>query len=282
MRAEYHIRRMTAEEIQSIAIDWAKEEGWNPGLHDAGCFYLADPNGFFVGLLDGQPIACISAVAYDDDFGFIGLYIVKKEFRGLGYGLKIWEAAMSYLGDRNIGLDGVKEQQENYKKSGFHWAYSNIRYEGVVSTVSTSSEKVSMINGYLDAVNLYDSKVFPAWRAGFLKAWITQPDSIALAAIHKDQITGYAVTRKCEKGYKIGPLFADDPETARDLWVSSLAQLPIGSTYYVDIPEINKEGTALASQYQLKPVFGTARMYTKNAPPIDISKVFGVTTFELG
>ena len=32
----------------------------------------------------------------------------------------------------------------------------------------------------------------------------------------------------------------------------------------------------------MKPMFETARMYTKGKPNIDLQRVFGVTTFELG
>ncbi len=75
----YQIRTMTREELD-IAISWAAEEGWNPGLYDADAFYATDPNGFFIGLLDNQPIACISAVSYNNSFGFMGFYIVRKEY----------------------------------------------------------------------------------------------------------------------------------------------------------------------------------------------------------
>jgi len=37
---------------------------------------------------------------------------------------------LKYLEGRNIGLDGVVSQQDNYKKSGFKLAYRNIRHEG--------------------------------------------------------------------------------------------------------------------------------------------------------
>jgi hypothetical protein len=58
-------------------------------------------------MLEGEPVASLSAVAYDAGFGFMGFYIVKPEQRGLGFGLEIWKAAIDYLGVRNIGLDGV-------------------------------------------------------------------------------------------------------------------------------------------------------------------------------
>jgi len=124
------IRTMRAGEV-GLAIDWAAREGWNPGLHDAASFYAADADGFLIGEVDGRPAAVISAVQYGDDFGFIGLYIVAPAMRGRGYGLAIWRAAMARLAGRNIGLDGVVAQQENYRKSGFRFAYNNARYAGV-------------------------------------------------------------------------------------------------------------------------------------------------------
>jgi hypothetical protein len=77
------IRTLRSEEI-SLAIDWAAGEGWNPGLGDAACFAAADPHGFLVGELDGQPVATISCVDYGDGFSFLGLYIVRKDLRGRG------------------------------------------------------------------------------------------------------------------------------------------------------------------------------------------------------
>ncbi|NTV92659.1 MAG: GNAT family N-acetyltransferase, partial [Chlorobiaceae bacterium] len=59
-RSDYSIRRMTRQEIGTV-VDWAAEEGWNPGLHDADCFHTADPEGFLIGLLGNEPVAAISA-----------------------------------------------------------------------------------------------------------------------------------------------------------------------------------------------------------------------------
>ena len=129
MASECTIRTMRRDEVD-LAVEWAAAEGWNPGLHDAGCFLAADPQGFLVGELDGEPVAVISAVRYGRDFGFVGFYIVRPGARGRGYGLAIWGEAMRRLEGRNVGLDGVVEQQANYRKSGFELAHRNVRYEG--------------------------------------------------------------------------------------------------------------------------------------------------------
>ncbi|WP_269850096.1 GNAT family N-acetyltransferase [Methanosarcina horonobensis] len=71
---------MSREEAE-FAIEMAAAEGWNPGVHDGELFYEADPEGFFIAELEGKPAGCASAVVYDNDFGFLGLYVVKPEFQ---------------------------------------------------------------------------------------------------------------------------------------------------------------------------------------------------------
>jgi hypothetical protein len=74
---ELRIRAMRPDQI-AIAIDWAAAEGWNPGLADAECFNTVDPEGFFIGELEGAPAATISCVNYDDRFAFLGFYICAR------------------------------------------------------------------------------------------------------------------------------------------------------------------------------------------------------------
>ncbi|WP_321793166.1 GNAT family N-acetyltransferase [Caballeronia sp. J97] len=276
---------MTQRDV-GLALDWAATEGWNPGLDDARSFFAADEQGFFVGAWDGAPVGCISAVAYGDAFGFIGLYIVCPEWRGKGFGMRLWNEAMAYLGARNIGLDGVLAQQPNYRKSGFVLAYRNVRYEGVASAGGDSVDGVTVtdaINVPFDRLLDYDSRIFACERAAFLRAWLSQPrpHARALAALDGDAVRGLAVIRRCGTGHKIGPLFADDLATARALYRALVSVLP-GETVFLDVPESNAAALALAVEHDMQSVFETARMYTRAAPDVPLAKVFGVTTFELG
>ncbi len=206
----------------------------NPGLHDAQCFYAADPQGFFLGELDGAPIGCVSAVRYGSGFGFLGLYIVKAEHRGQGFGLELWRSALDHLGDRVIGLDGVAAQQENYRKSGFRFAFRNIRQRGEGGGPAPPG-LTDLAAVPIEEILRYDATAFPAPRADFLKSWLGQPQAVALSVVDRRKLKGYGVLRACREGVKIGPLFADDEETADRLLAGLMARAP-GAPVFLDTP----------------------------------------------
>ncbi|MGF1701252.1 GNAT family N-acetyltransferase [Photobacterium makurazakiensis] len=280
----YRIQIMSKDDLM-LAINWAAKEGWNPGLYDIESFYAADPNGFLMGYLGDEPIASISVVKYDETYGFLGFYIVKPEYRGNGYGLALWQAGLAYLDGCNIGLDGVADQQANYRQSGFNLAYGNTRYEGNGGGVTPEikdGDIVSLADLPFEEVEHYDSDFFPTKRTGFLKSWLSQTGTIALGVRQHGELVGYGVMRPCRSGYKIGPLFANDALVAEDIFLSLKAKTKTTDNVYVDVPEVNVAAVALAQKYQLEPVFTTARMYTDNVPDISVERTFGVTTFELG
>jgi GNAT superfamily N-acetyltransferase len=273
------VRRMTEADLR-LALAWAAAEGWNPGVHDAHCFYAADPEGFLIGELDGVPIGCVSAVRYGSGFAFLGLYIVKAEHRGQGFGLKLWRAAMDWLGDRVVGLDGVVAQQENYRKSGFQLAFRNIRQRGEGGGAAPPG-LTELATVPIEEILRYDRTAFPAPRAEFLKPWIAQPQAVALGFVDGGRLRGYGVLRACQEGFKIGPLFADDEVTAERLFAGLIARAP-GAPVFLDTAEANQAAVALAQRFHMTPVFETARMYKNGTPETRLDRCFGVTTFELG
>lgn len=296
------IRTMTREEVD-LAIEWAAREGWNPGLSDASAFYAADPEGFLIGRIGGEPVAICSAVRHGVDFGFIGCYIVAPHLRGRGYGLQIWKVAMQRLQGRCIGLDGVIEQQHNYARSGFNLAYRQVRYAGRVQAAGLTSEPqrtrslqsnlrqsdllAPSVLSDLHAVPVsdwlrYDRACFPSERRPYIEAWVRQPATVALASLREGKLAGYGAIRPARQGYKIGPLFADDSAVAEQLLDGLQARVTQGSELFIDIPLCNEPSVQLVEQKGMKPVFETARMYTGVGPNLNTRAQFGVTSFELG
>jgi len=281
-KGRYEIRAMTRQEVD-MAVDWAAAEGWNPGLHDADCFYAADPNGFLVGLVGNEPVATLSAVKYGDSFGFLGLYIVKPEYRGKGYGIQIWNAGLASLRGRTIGLDGVVAQQGNYRKSGFALAHKNFRYQGTGGgCFPTDSGIVQLSTIPFDEIDAYDKPFFPGNRTQFLRCWIDQPQSIAVGLVRKRKLVGYGVMRICRSGYKVGPLLADSQEYADRLFSALKRHAPEGVPIFLDAPAANPAAVDLAKQHKMIVAFETARMYMGSSPDLPLGRLFGVMTFELG
>jgi ribosomal protein S18 acetylase RimI-like enzyme len=283
----FTIRAMTRAEFE-MALDWAAAEGWNPGRFDAEPFYAADPAGLLIGRLGEEAVAVISAIRYGASFGFIGFYIVKPAWRGQGYGWQLWQAAMARLAGRNIGLDGVLAQQDNYRRSGFHLAHRNVRYQGTGaalncgSTLPTGTRLAPLASLPFDALLAYDRAFFPAARADFLHRWIGQPHSLALGLLSGAQLVGYGLRRTCRSGYKIGPLFADSAQGAAALLGALGAQIESDAPVFLDVPECNPAAIALAEGRGMGRVFETARMYTGAAPDLALARSYGITSFELG
>ncbi len=273
------IRPMQPADLDA-ALDWAAAEGWNPGLQDAACFAGVDPAGRLVATLDGERVGCITVVNYDAAFAFLGCYIVRPDYRGRGYGLALWQAGMAHAGKRLVGLDGVVAQQPNYRKSGFVYAHRNLRYAGRPQPARTP-DLVRLDTTHLEAVAALDRTVFPAPRDTFWQDWLTAPGHVARGLVDNGRLLAFGVLRPCRKGAKIGPLVATTRAQAETVLDGLLAAAPTGDVF-LDVPATNPAATALAEGRGMAPMFETARMYTGPAPTLDIGRIYGITTFELG
>ena len=175
---------------------------------------------------------------------------------------------------------GVVAQQDNYRRSGFRYAYANERFEGTGGGTAPG--------GFVDLADIpfariaaYDREIFRAPREDFLRAWIARPGGRALGIVDDGALQGFGVIRPCRTGHKIGPLFADRPKIAERLFANLIAGVP-GDPVFLDVPRPNTAAVALARRHGMTPAFETARMYTGGDPGVPVDRVYGVTTFELG
>ena len=282
------IRRLRPQALATM-MQWAAKEGWNPGEDDGAIFSATDPEGFW-GLFDKKGLAAtLSLVTYSADFAFIGFYMCRPDRRGEGLGLHLWNGVLADAVAQTIGLDGVVEQQDNYAKSGFVLAHRNIRMAGILPNPAGFTAPDDLYELQINDIAIADAyeqslHLFGESRLSFLKGWIGSEKHTALALYGPMGIRGYGVIRPCQDGHKIGPLFAENDADADCLFQALLARRETGQDrpVYLDIPEPNTEAVALAARYNMKPVFETARMYRGTDPKLDLTRTFGVTSFELG
>lgn len=327
---QFTVRTMNEADVQ-LVVDWAAAEGWNPGLHDAAAFYRADPRGFFIGEIDGEPVGAMSAVRYPEAFAFIGLFIVRPEFRGPGFGTRIAKIAMRHIEGALVGVDGVFEKEASYQKFGFKTAHKSYRFEyrcdrsfashltgniaddpkwlaeaankcgegkWIDQSMKSNPPNAIGLSGKefhrvpksirradqvsFDAIARYDRTCFPSSREGFLRQWLQMPQSKSLVMVDRGKLQGMGTIRTCLEGYKIGPLFADDAGRAAELFFALADYADPDLPIYIDMPEINEPAMRFAESLGMHQVFGTARMYNGPAPDIQLDRIFGITTFELG
>jgi len=283
MLENFEILPLTRDEIDT-AVAWAAREGWNPGMQDAGCFALQDGQGFWGGFLHGDMIACISVVTYGAAFAFLGFYIVDPVHRGKGYGHALWQKALEHAGRRTVGLDGVVDQQETYRRAGFDLAWRNIRFGGVPKGRLKVSDAFTLtwLDGLSAEVAALDARVFPAPRPNFWQGWFSAPGHVSIAVHEEGEMQGFGTLRRCRSGAKIGPLVATSRAAALSVLAGVLKDWPQDQEIFLDVPEPNGSAVTLARDLGLEPVFETARMYRGKAPEVALDLIYGVTSFELG
>jgi GNAT superfamily N-acetyltransferase len=265
-------------------VIWAAAEGWNPGRHDAEHFLLQDPAGALLGRLHGKVISAISVVNYSPDYAFLGFYVVRPDRRGKGYGFETWRAGLRHAGGRAVGLDGVPDQQDNYRREGFHPTYTTIRYRGKPNLEHKGEDTEGVIPVRakdLDLLTALDAASHPADRHAFASRWASDPRHITRARFRDGLLTGYGVLRPAHDGFRIGPLLATTPRDASALLAALLSEAG-DATVSIDVPEPHHVARNLAELHGLSPASRTARMYNGPVRTLQQSLVYGVMSLELG
>ncbi|RVV97688.1 GNAT family N-acetyltransferase [Mesobaculum littorinae] len=265
-------------------LDWARQEGWNPGRDDARLFLSADPEGFLIADHEGAPAASISLVGVGPGHAFLGLFICRADLRGRGLAGPLWDAAMAQAQGRSVGLDGVVAQQGRYAAQGFRATHRTLRFAGIAPARSGGDEGRSeaIVAADLPAIRALDRQATGFDRPGFLSVWMQPRDGHVVHLIRDGtEAAAVGVLRACDVGWKIGPLLARSAEAARAV-LHDLVALAQGDRIMIDVPDDQPDAAALARSLGLAPVFETARMWNGPPPPRGTGMEYGVATLELG
>jgi len=274
------VRRMDLDDLDAV-LGWAAEEGWNPGVGDAEAFYAADPQGFLIKEVEGQPVAAISVVNHDAHFAFLGLYLCRPAFRGQGHGLEVWRAGIAHAGARSIGLDGVPDQQDNYARSGFVKYGSTVRFEGLIDP-SPDPRIHRAVPDQRPLLVARDADLCGMQRTAFAAAWFDHSATRqTLVLMNGAQVTGYATFRQCVSGTKVGPLCAATKDDAHALLAANPFAKP-GAPCFVDVQGHDTPLAALLTGLGFEPVFETARMFRGAPPDAQPAPFQAIATMELG
>lgn len=269
-----------------IVLQWAADEGWNPGINDAEIFWHTDPQAFYGIFYAGKLIGGGAIVQYNQQFGFMGLFIVLPEYRSKGLGKYLWYKRRDTLLNRlpknaSIGMDAVLAMQPFYAQGGFHLAFKDERHLLKGRHFEICKNITEINSSDFEHILAFDKLCFSTNRNQFLKAWLFQSQSYSFKYTADDKIQGFIVLRKALHGYKIGPLFANNYQVAEELLKAGL-NVVNGSDVFMDIPTANKSAIELMKTMNTEIVFECGRMYYGKPFDLPIEKIFGLTSLELG
>ena len=272
---------MRGEDV-AAAIEWAAGRGRNPGINDAGCFYEADPERLFCGGNWREQIGSRSRRYPTAKALALSVCILSARTGGVTLMARRWPggapapAGMQHRRRRRHGAGGGLPEG-----SALETSLTPTRVLSERERPEESGGVEDPAFNWSEIIN-YDRRCFPAPREAFLRAWTAQPGAAALGLRGPAGLQGYGVLCPCRKGFKIGPLFADGPEIAELLFQALCGRAGAGSEVFLDIPEVNPAALALVERHRMQKVFATARMYSGEPPAIDLSRIYGITSFELG
>ena len=287
---EIEIRTARADQMHLLE-EWAVREGWGAGIGDVGAFHDADPEGFLLAYQGDQPVGSVSAVRYDEDYAFLGYFIVEPGRRDEGIGHRLVEAAFARVGSAASGLDGVQQQVPTYAALGFTAAHDTSRFEGSAAIIAAAlaAEALDVLDVRdpdIDELVEYDARHVPAPRPRFVHAWVVPGSATRRTYVARrgGRIAGYATVRRMiGGGSRIGPLFADDDVIARGLLAATAASgMAWGEGIAIDVPVPNQSAVELVRGLGMTSSYTCTRMYRGDVRPLPLDRIWGNTTFELG
>ena len=294
MASYLKIRPLARADVPLIT-EWARQEGFAPGKGDVGIYRQTDRQGLWVGCLGGEPIGCIAGVRYNLAYGFVGLYIVRADQRGHGYGQELWRHALAYLNDvACIGLEAAEARIDDYASWGFQAASPTTRWQctqvdtGEDRMLPLVPEGLQLVEGDAipeAAVQIYDAQRELSPRPHFLADWLHHAAGTVLALIDADQrCHGFGRIRPCllraGEGWRIGPLLADSVPLAAVLISHLLHRHP--GVVLLDTPGGNPLVAPLMDRLGFDPIGRTLRMYKGDMPEQSLADVFALACLELG
>ena len=243
------LRPMTAAEVERL-VEWAAEEGWNPGLEDARTFYAVDPKGFMAAELAGELVGGGAIVRHHADFGFMGLFIIHPNHRGKGLGGTLWHAHRDRLASRLESGMALDTAWTGWRRcAGSMPAAASARPRATSASNSALRRPpatprfqpvpVGMIPP--EQLAALDRSCFPSPRDAYLRAWIAQPSSVSFASVEDGRCAAMH-ERPLPRGLEDRPVGGSGPHLGTRLF----GGLGGGAkhTVFLDVPEANRDALA--------------------------------------
>ncbi|KAF2153752.1 hypothetical protein K461DRAFT_276800 [Myriangium duriaei CBS 260.36] len=188
----------------------------------------------------GPPRGHVMGTVFDNQTGWVAMFIMASELRRSGFGRVIFQCAMDDFRTQQTkyaGLDGVLEQVPTYERRGFQTSPL-----GVVKHMSRGFAKPPLSPfSNPDGMIFKDAKlVEPAWIVAFEKTvtgfergrlwtseYFARPDVRGVVGLDTsrtgpESVVAFVVVRRCPSGARLGPLYARDADCSETTMAAGL------------------------------------------------------------
>jgi len=226
----------------------SERAGWNQTSADLQNFTRMDPMASFLALLDCEetsiPLGSGAVFPVGDNLSWIGMILVHPEVRRQGIAKSLMRACVLHARLRQdqavVGLDATAMGKHVYEAMGFRDAFRIWRC--IVKTkasLATTNKIDTNIIKHIDQLQTFLHQHYYAYRLPVIRRLLALPDSYAVMARKNDKITGIGLSRPGRLRPFIGPLLAENSETAENLMANMLKQWKKKgqSEIFIDTPE---------------------------------------------
>jgi len=267
-------------------LSLCRAAGWNQIDADWELFLRLSPHGCRVAVdEEGHVRGTVTTVRYQDCFSWIGMVIVDPTLQRQGIGIQLLRESLQILSEEDtIKLDATPAGRKIYLQLDFVDEYPLSRMEAkeISPTSLHESSARPVLANDLPLLLKMDHQVFGAGREPVLSAMQRRNPQYCFRATENENVSGYCFGRSGHDYTQIGPVIADNVETAKDV-VSAALRNCAGNAVVMDVlhhtPEWKNWLTSLGFTEQ-RPL---VRMYRgANAYPGIPGHQFAILGPELG
>src|SRR5260370_20268220 len=213
------LRNMTVDDIPA-GLRLCRASGWNQLESDWRVFLNWNPSACRVAERDGKIVGTIAALRYGDRFTWLSMVLVEPTERGVGIGTHLLREELALLREDCVRLDATPLGQPLYARNGFVDEYPLSRMTATVHAADSIAVPTSarpMREEDLGRVLTCDREVFGTDRSRLLRALFQLAPRYAWIAGKSGSIEGYSFGRPGFLYEQLGPVIAQDAQTARHL-----------------------------------------------------------------
>jgi hypothetical protein len=215
---------------------------------------------------------------------WIGMVLVHPSFRRRGIGSALMNRCIEHLQSRgveSIKLDATDQGRPVYLKLGFRDERPACRLTGSRPDGLAAHPSVRPIrpDDWM-AIAPIDFPAFDADRMDLLRILHTEGPSALVE--RNGEVQAYGFARLGFNASYLGPVVSRNPDDARAVAETLLADLPAGSVYWDVLPD-NAASLALVESHGFSVTRRLTRMYLgTQMHPGDVSRIYAPASFELG